>query len=151
MGRVSFCKLYKVIEACQAKNPSLWDETRVRHPSRKNKFVLLCLYIRAYGLFIDVRGCWIWRWLEGLNWTAQEWKIDRRGSPYRLFDSIKPNPRNPQALRRESLALILHISLNFSLSLLLVTNSFKYSQKKKKKKTLYTYNMFCRRALTQIS
>ena len=76
--------------------------TRVFHPSEQKARPFLT-YAPTVCLFVDIRGCRIWWWLEGLNWTAQEWKIDRWGSPYRLFDSIKPNP--PSLRLSEELSL----------------------------------------------
>lgn len=51
------------------------------------------------GGFINIDSCRISDvGLWGLNWSAHEWKIDRWGSPYRPFDSIK-----------SKLALYIHI------------------------------------------
>lgn len=37
-----------------------------------------------------VRKCRVRRRQEGFDWAVQRQKTDRSGSPYRLFDSIKP-------------------------------------------------------------
>jgi len=37
-----------------------------------------------------VRKCRVRRRQEGFDWAVQWQKTDRPGSPYRLFDSIKP-------------------------------------------------------------
>lgn len=46
--------------------------------------------LRGRGEVSGVRKCRVRRRQEGFDWTAQRQKTDRSGSPYRLFDSIKP-------------------------------------------------------------
>lgn len=47
-----------------------------------------------------VRKCRVRRRQEGFDWAVQWQKTDRPGSPYRLFDSIKPTYSIfPRALR----------------------------------------------------
>lgn len=56
--------------------------------------------LRGRGEGAGVRKCRVRRRQEGFDWAVQQQKTDRLGSPYCLFDSIKPTYSiSPCALR----------------------------------------------------